>query len=72
MLRLLTLVLVLVCGDIFASGGKGSGSGKVQSFQSKPNVFKGYNYYNAGRPMGQSRPNIYGGQNYNSYNRTKK
>lgn len=71
MLRLLALVLVLLSGTAFASGGK-AGSGKVQSFQSKPNVFKGYNYYNSGRPMGQSRPNIYGGQNYNSYNRSKK
>lgn len=72
MVRLLTIVLVLVCGNAFGASGKSGSSGKSQSFQSRPNVFKGYNYYNAGRPMGQSRPNIYGGQNYNSYNRGKK
>lgn len=72
MVRLLTIVLVLACGNAFAASGKSGNSGKSQSFQSRPNVFKGYNYYNAGRPMGQSRPNIYGGQNYNSYNRGKK
>lgn len=51
------LLLIMMCGTVFA----------YPPVSSRPNIYRGYNYYQGGRYLGGSRPNIYGGYNYYRY-----